>query len=105
MVRKQGPCVTAGLGLGGNLDESRKKIIPVGIVAEDSPALNAAADNVVQSTWKIDPSLAWHNVIKFNKTYKVMGVPLYLKTYKVMGVPLYLYMGVPVYRAYTGPRT
>jgi hypothetical protein len=61
VIWNQGPGKTPGGGNGRDLHKSRNEIIPIHIIAENISAFDAAANDVVQRSWDVDPCLTWHS--------------------------------------------
>jgi hypothetical protein len=60
MIGHQGPGQAARLTLAENVPQPVKKIIAVGIVAENRTPLDSSHDDMVQNTRSIQSGFAWH---------------------------------------------
>ena len=60
MVGEQRPAVAGSGGLGKDPSQPIKEVLPVGIVLEDLPPLDASDQHMVQRPWGVDPGLSWH---------------------------------------------
>ena len=62
MIREQGPGIAGSGGLGKNGSEPIHKSIPILVILEDSSALDASYNDVMQSTESVDTGLSGHEV-------------------------------------------
>ena len=60
MVAEEGPGVTRRVGVGEQLAHAFDKTIPVGIIPEDQPSLDAADDDMVEDTGGVETGMAGH---------------------------------------------
>jgi hypothetical protein len=62
VIRKQDPGIAGSGGLGQNVSQPTYKSIPILVILEDSSALDASYNDVMQSTGSVDTGLSRHRV-------------------------------------------